>query len=726
MLSQEYFDIYNRLGENEAELRLKLFPDKYLIIFSSAINQLIRINESALYIKNKEIIRESIYCITDILKDLTRQSKNDLFVKQILDILYELTDYSIKNKDETLYYFSTFWYINIVFNEYNENKFDISYLSDFNKYFFRSIIYAISENQFSLFNIVVKNLYEGFFDRSMLDKKIYDYYLLINKLDRNSYNNLNEEYRIFEKIRDFENSQNEIYSEDDINKSLEKLNDCLNKLSEIKNILLPYLNEEQKTLSQEIESEVKEYLYFKFKFDSLIEIVFGICAFCIFKQKPEYIKYLWNYKQPKDSEATWIGHDIVPNSINNLVNLYFKRGIYNIYNRRYDFYEEHHGSEIYYKKYFLLLLGRIIQSSIKSNKDPYELIKDYKIPDMNIYRLNDLLNSIGGLIDISVKLKEENEFLNLLDFDIELADRIFDEYMKNFLNALKIKTQERISYLQMTTPISQNKVNEFKNNFIEGFYKTVIIREFFKHFNLYNDKTDKITKNKLETLGLSKIFDKGAFFDEWHITYLPDLGSYFGGQFSLYENSYLFKKIASFCKKKINENRFDYAIERLNNLSNVVIFATFSAINKFFENSKNFITKYHRYEERIDINGFDGWYLFKDLYIPIFSIGNIKDINQILILDISKLGTLIQYSPLENEDNVNLIKDIFNINIISLSENKELIEEILTKQPDLFKDIEKREDKIKRLKESVIIEIYEKFEFKKHEQFSGFKIILKD
>ena len=76
-----------------------------------------------------------------------------------------------------------------------------------------------------------------------------------------------------------------------------------------------------------MEGDIRDFVTAQFKYSNLTEVAFAIGAYCLFKQKPEYIRYLWEYKQPPDSDAGWIGSDITPNTIISVLQLYLGRGL---------------------------------------------------------------------------------------------------------------------------------------------------------------------------------------------------------------------------------------------------------------------------------------------------------------------------------------------------------------------------------------------------------------
>ena len=715
LLAQEFFDLY-RKDEKEAKFRLAFDPDKYLVSFSTAINQIIRIHEAALEAKNDEIRRFATYHLNWLLADISQTPKNDLFVEQLLKNLSEITRLAVETQDRSMYAASIHWYTDIVFNRprQKEGNFDLSYLELFDKYFFSSVKYIISQNQTSLFESLVSSLVDGVHVPSYHRGKIWDYGHLILRSNFERFNQLDKEHELEKRIKELANSENDLNTK-------EKRDEWLKKFEEFKKILEPHLDKGQQQNISKTEEEIREFVDTQFKYSNLLEIVFAIGAFCLFKQKHEYIKYLWEYKQPPDSDASWIGHDIVPSTIDGVVNFYFKKGLFE---RKFDFWEGHHGSEEYYKKYFLLLLARTLQAVRANNEGKYEQIENYNLPELHISRLSDLEHSIDGFVELAEGLKTQRETFGVLGFDMAALDELFDKKLIPFLKGLKLKAQERIKNLQRDQQISQKKIGEFKDEVLKGFNESTILRNIFKHYKLYQDKTGEKYKGKLDRFGISVVDAKAAFFDEWHVHYV-DWGTNYGMNIASGENSQLLEKIATQCKE-INESEFEKTLGQFDDLSDAIIFATNVALYRFFESSKNFKPKWHRDTLQLDVNGFEGRYLFKGKDIPIFETYHKSIDKLILVLNKSKLGTLTQYSPLNEGEREGVKKDIFFMNIQAFSEDPELMDKFIQKPPEWLTNIGNEEKRKEHLRENVLINIFERFEYNKHEKFEGYLLRLKE
>ena len=88
-------------NEDNAKLLIEINPNKYLIGFSTSINQIFRVYESANNLKSKETKEISLGFIIRILSFLSNSSKeNEIFIKHILNKFLEIIIDSIKYNNE--------------------------------------------------------------------------------------------------------------------------------------------------------------------------------------------------------------------------------------------------------------------------------------------------------------------------------------------------------------------------------------------------------------------------------------------------------------------------------------------------------------------------------------------------------------------------------------------------------------------------------------------------
>lgn len=702
----------------EVAFSLYFYPESQLKGLTIFLNSFGKIWGCAQKNENDEISRYVVYHLVWLLDELTRESSNDLFVDQFLKQLRSITMKIIQSTktggeiNASIYSASIHWYVDIVYNKLGSggNKFNLSYLEAFDKSFFSSAKYIISYNQTHLFKSLISFLVDGVHVPSYLSGKIWDYHNLIFKSSSKIYVELDEKHQLTNRIKDLADLKNVV-------DSIEKRDEWLNRFEEVKKIITPHLDNDQQQNASTIEGEIREFVDGQLKYNNLLDIVFAIGAFCLFKQKPEYIKDLWEYKQPSDSDAIWVGHDIVPNTIDSIVQLYFKKSIFE---NKFDTWEGHHGSEKYFKEYFLLLLAHNLQT-IRANEDGiYEILENYKLPDMTDYQLSNLEYSIDGLVELATELKSQRDTLGPLGFDLIVLDELFDDKLIYFLNILKSSAQEQIGDLERSQPISPKKVDEFKDNVFEEYKKLTILRDIFEHYDLYQDQTSVKYDGELNRFGIYRVDDKAAFFDEWHV-YYGNFGMNYGHDMANGENSSLFKRLGSYCE--ITDNDFESTLNKFDDLSNVLIFAT--DIRSYMLSKNNFKPKWDRDTQELEVNGFIGYYSFNNNDIPIFEIWDKSAKNQILLLNTKKMVELVQYSPLNEGEDDKLMNGILYMDVQDFSDDQELMNEIIEKAPEWLKKIGDEEKQKEHLRERVLIHIFERFEYRMPEDFEGYLIKVK-
>lgn len=690
--------------KQEASLLLSFFPEEEMKGLTLFINSFKKIWKSAFLNNNNEICEHVAFQLEFLLNEMAQEPKNNLLIEQFLRLLFSITYEAIeeiklrKRLNPSVYTVSIFWYPNIVFNEIDQ--FDISYLDLFNKYFFRSIKFIISEGQTKLFRAFVSHL---------IDLNI----PLYNSTEIDNYGRSIDytDYEILNKNNTIDDNRNKLYLQSkDIN-TKEQLDKWLNEFTEIKHILEPIFNDENKETEKLTEQRIREYVVTQYKFNNLLEFIFAICAYCLFKQKPEYIKYIWEYEQPIDSDANWVGNEIIPENINEITNFYFKK---NLFDKQFGFGEGHHGSTIYYKKYFLLRLAKILETFKPNSEGKYEKIENYSIPNFDVYTLANMEYSIDELNKIASELYKETKLLYELGFNKEKSEETFYNKLIPLLNILKDKSKQKISEIETALTINIRQVEQFKERVLKEFNASTILRSIFKYLNLYENKSDEEYKGKLERFGINRLYDKAAFFEKWYVDY-DDIGDRFGENLAYLENSYIMTTLINQCQT-IDKFNLDNISEYFDNLSNVIIFTTINGLAKHLETSNSYKPKWHKdAPKQLNIDAFVGWYNHK---IPIFKIHDKK--YELMILDKEKLGKLIQHSPLNTVNEEGLKKDIFYMNIQAFSENKDLLTKFLDNPPDGLKDIGEKNKQEEYLEKKVLINIFERYEFKKHTEFKGY------
>jgi hypothetical protein len=287
--------------------------------------------------------------------------------------------------------------------------------------------------------------------------------------------------------------------------------------------------------------------------------------------------------------------------------------------------------------------------------------------------------------------------------------------LKELLQKAKVAQEREETEKKRSTPISQHKVNEFKDDVISGFKKSVKIQSIFKYFKLYRDKVNEPYRGDPSRFGINTVDDKAVFFEDWHV-HFGSWGESYGRDLASGEDALLFSEIVKNCKE-IKENQLS---EKLH--ENMILFAENIDLYEYFEES--FKPRWQNVPQ-LDIPGFQGWYESRKIRIPVFEIYRRSGTNSILILNKAKFGELIQYSPLNEGEDATLLKDIFYMSVHAFSEVKELLERFISEPPEWLRAVGDKEAQQNHLKERVLINIFERFEFIRPDDFEGYKLVVK-
>ncbi|KJR42756.1 hypothetical protein MCHI_001345 [Candidatus Magnetoovum chiemensis] len=698
IFSQDFLEHYNKDKDN-AMFSLWFYPEKHSIGFSSPINQITRIHEAAMSAQNVEISRHSVSHIIYILKDIARTTDNGLFVEVMLRTLGNVLRTAVEKGDPSMYAAAAHWYIDIVFNRRGEKEknIDLAYIDNFNNYLFSIVKFIISNNRFEVFkafvSYIIDNVPDVTYNYVNIDK--YENILALSHSD----------------VLGKRSKLNQLLKEID---TKEKLNEWLNEFGKIKAKIKSNLTEEQLKEVENLKKE-EDAALLVFKYNNLRAIVFSIGAYCLFKEKPSYIKYLWNYKQPKDSDAIWVGHDITMNTIDKLTKFYFKQHISDL---AIDSWEDHHGSEIYHQQYFLLRLAAILENIKPNSEGKFSEIENFGLPNLDSYRLRDLESpSIDELISIANNLKGQKSLLAELGFQVEKSSELFDNKLIPLLQKAKESASRKLSILHKTTKISPKKVEEFKNNVLEDFYKSSVLRNvFICNIKQYEDKTTEKVEGKVSRLGYATVMDKALFFDEWYLNFMGwNPGDEIArDEIARRDNVYLFDEIAKGCQE-ISKEEFEATLQKFSNPEDIILFAT-NLVSYEFKGSDKFKFHLEKNPQRS--------YEFNGKLIPVFEFFYSRDDYKILILNKTKLGQLIQLSPLNEGEDKSLVKDIFYMNIQAFSENPELTKRYIKEPPQLLQKIGDEQKQREHLQTRALIEIYGRVQYKPSPDFEGYKLIL--
>jgi hypothetical protein len=167
----------------------------------------------------------------------------------------------------------------------------------------------------------------------------------------------------------------------------------------------------------------------------------------------------------------------------------------------------------------------------------------------------------------------------------------------------------------------------------------------------------------------------------------------------------------------INKEDFEGKLAYFKKLSEVLILAINNSTWKFFEEDR----KLSKYIPKWQNDGVAGVYKLNKTEIPIYELYDDTIEPSVIILNVKQLGKMIQYSPLNIDDEASLKRDIFHINVQEFAPDSDLMNEFIGKPPQWLEEAGSDKEKQKEyLQERVLVHIFERFEFELSKDFTGF------
>lgn len=436
-------------------------------------------------------------------------------------------------------------------------------------------------------------------------------------------------------------------------------------------------------MTEELKKEFqifKKEAYSKYYLFNLKNMIFGIASYCIYKNKYKYIKELWHYKNPQDSTTHWIGHEIYPSSISEILDFIIENGDHE---RRFSFNENHHDSDIYEKIYELYLVGYIINTNEIDLNNKFIVIKD--IPKLNLlkYSIGELENNLSKVYSI----KNLDKFIELGFSNInEDRIQILESKLKILFSNLKNECLEIIKNIEYETNLSIDNINQFKRNIVKNYNNSSSIKKLIENFNLYN-KIEEVRTEFIQKF--DSHFPRTMFFEDY-----VDSGDYLSQKLIEIENKNIIRKIID-NSEVIELNQIEEKLALFKDIENIFILDINNS--KYFDTNEFFTDNAIKKSTMSDIDSYSGDYKYNKIQIPVFEyfIYGIEEC--IILLNKNKLLEFNQYLP----NHKDLLTNNFLITVTDL------------------KDTEDNKD-------NAIVEVSESFDIKIKNDFKGYIIYIQE
>jgi hypothetical protein len=299
----------------------------------------------------------------------------------------------------------------------------------------------------------------------------------------------------------------------------------------------------------------------------------------------------------------------------------------------------------------------------------------------------------------------------------------FKEILRKAKVAQEKKEEERVE----AEEIHPDKLKEFKSEIREHFYGSAIIRPVMKKVGSFVDLISRPIPESVPSYGYNQIDRKEAFIKDWYIHYVG-FGENYGRGMASSENQLIFSQMLESCPDK-KDIRKENVVKEIKNaitdksLANPIVFLN---SNYFFEYedlriNDDFIPYYiteNQDERFVGQHGYMGVLKIGTRKVPVINVyarGTSLD-DKILVADLNEFGDLVQYSPRQTSIPDEPLDDIFLIRVSDLNKDTERRNKILSDDPIW---LQQHEDKEAYLRRQVLINFYERMEFRVKNEAKG-------
>lgn len=368
------------------------------------------------------------------------------------------------------------------------------------------------------------------------------------------------------------------------------------------------------------------------------------------------------------------------------------------------------------EKYFVFNALRIL-SSLNQNS----------IDQLRLPCNTDLSYTYKRLIDITLAIKNGEIKYDFTEKMVEKCDSLV--YLLN--QAINEQEKNELK-LRIETSISKEKVVEFKSNVLENKVSSYGIFSILEFYNKLSRKVYSETEDQKSQFGINTFFNKAAFLPDHiepnvHYTDI-DKGFGFGRSMVNGENITIISKVRS------NTEIMDYkALNNINldelSMKNPIILS----INRgFYKHTRHLPSEKYTPKWKLDndkrsskfySNLLDGLFTIEGVDIPVYEIHDSSSIRDTLLIDVDSIGDLTVYLPQEsNGINSSDIVDHLTVEVIELTEESDKTKSILNDPPNWLAEYGDREAQKEHILDSVIIKIFEKFEFNISNRLKGYRV----
>ncbi|MDR3528104.1 MAG: hypothetical protein P4L57_12580 [Rhizomicrobium sp.] len=292
-----------------------------------------------------------------------------------------------------------------------------------------------------------------------------------------------------------------------------------------------------------------------------------------------------------------------------------------------------------------------------------------------------------------------------------------DQLLGLLAESKKAQEAEREKRL-IESPLSPQKVAAFKENVVSAVQKESNVRALASRLGIYCDRTSERPGKDVPSWGYNQLDDKGAFIDDWHVSFSGWGEAYGRGMAQTEQQRFLGDIVKGAGLNATVKGGIVSTIEKhfkASHFEKPIILHSLTHTFEFSEIGQNklFVPKYSAECPRTILTGLDGYSGVLRLGgadVPVFSIfAQAAELrNKVIIAEMQKYIRWNQFSPADENGEDGDILDFVYIKVADLNADNVRREKLLTDNPAWLHE---KADKEGFLRAHTVVNVYEKLSF---------------
>lgn len=517
-------------GELFKDVMVSFIPERLTPAFTIALTQFARIFQAAMENNLVDVAYRSTGYARVLLGELAENSDNKIAIRQILSTIRECMNVAIEQTDDRILASCLDWYSEAVMKNDTLTEDLVPLLNAEFEEQFRSLL---SSGKNEVCKNIIQRIIGGLHDYPM--EEIWEMGHLLMRHNFAMDKMLNEQHHIDSLLSQVAD-RNRFFGR------ISEVNKLISEIEHIKSLIYANLSDEKKYEADKLMSAIKTKILGIYRHHQLLDTFFNIGAFCLFKKRTDYIPTIWHSHSPLDSDANWVGTDIIPQNISELIGLFFGKGY--IEASFPSFWEGHHGTKIYKEQYFVLLLANMIKRAGTSLSVTLPI-------GLDIIAVQEIPQWVPTLTEIAQELSTDAELIKALNWNPGLDAVLLHTAVPETLNRLKYSAERESQRYLLESPLSLSKIQSFVEKARELRNTRGQLPNILSQYGRFIDRTNQAMPIE-PSLGGDEIQyqrPRGSFLDSWIIGY-SNGGTELGLTLALRRESVILNNMTKRCVKR--------------------------------------------------------------------------------------------------------------------------------------------------------------------------------